>query len=551
MAAVARKRSGEGKKARAIQSKARPITPSLVLEMYAPGMTPLLRAGLGGLAAALRFQLLENDQAAAWPSPVDIGGGRAVIEPRRITLEWGDAAPADVLQVMFTSAFRLSRTGIITLAGTFEPSLPPTRPLAIVLQDGLKRTFLQHGGSTQKDGTPKTASEEVDDQRFTFEWQPYGSFRHQSAWAQMEAALSPGTAVELAGWSYPGAAQKHVRYGETKCEYSVAQAIAACFALIGCLSFDVRPGRMGALIIPEPSNLIEFAITRPRLTPAGPADAVVASLGDAVLQTQLVLRMDEIARQYRGIATTHGILLKALPWASQQKSRCRTLDVDSVPEATLDIFDKLSRALPARLVAKPTGDDEEADGGCFVATSVLRAFVADNLAAGHRWYTGFATATTGGKKPRFLHYYRDRDNLGALYPEERKGLIIMTENLDEAEKALVLSVHTALKQRFGRISKETESLPEATRKNRFAGERERWRLAFAGAKTHDQIRAALASLWSLAGPNQELRTSWEQIMPLVRAKYWQVARDLSLVALASYQGASRDEATTPEDPSAE
>lgn len=543
-------RGTRGKKQRARGRGQTPTPPPLVLELNAPGMTPLLRAGLGGLASALRFQLLEADQTAAWPSEVEVGGGRAVIEPQRITLLWNDAAPADVLQALFTSTFRISRAGIITLAGTFEPGSPPSRPLAIALQDGLKRTFLQHGKFTKKAGALKSASEEVDDQRFTYEWQPYASYAHQKAWPEIEKARSHNISIKFAGWAYPGAAQKH-KYREAQCEYAAAHGLAACFSVVGCLSFGVRPGGMGALVILEPSDLIKFAITRPRLTPARQAEAFVASLGDAVLQTQLALRMDEIARQHREIAAMHGVLLKTLPWASQQKNRCRAIDVDATPAAMLDVFERISRVLPARLIAKSANDDDEIEGGYFVATSALHAFVTDNLATGKRWYAGFATATTGGKRPRFLHYYRDRDNLGALYAEERKGLIIMTENLDDAEKALVKSVHIALRNRFGRIRKETEKLPVATRKKRFDRERERWRLAFAGAKTLDQVRAALANLWSLAAPNQELRRSWEQILPLLCPKHWQVARDLSLVALASYRGSPKDEDKVTEEPSAE
>jgi CRISPR-associated protein Cas8a1/Csx13 len=298
---------------------------------------------------------------------------------------------------------------------------------------------------------------------------------------------------------------------------------------------------VGALIIPEPSDLVEFAITRPRLTPRRPVDAFVASLGDAILRIQVALRLDETARHSPGVGSTHGVLLKTLPWAPQQKSRCRTVDVETVPPSSLDAFDAVMRALPATLRAKATSEDhDDRDGNYFVATSVLRAFVADNLAAGNRWYAGFATATTGGRKPRFIHYYRDhkRDNLGALYAGEKKGLSIMIEHLDEAEKALVGSVHTALRQRFGRIANETEGLPAPTREKRFIDERERWRRGFAGAKTHEQVRATLANMWSLAGPNQELRHSWEEIIPLLRPRYWQATRDLALVALASYRGSS-------------
>lgn len=109
----------------------------------------------------------------------------------------------------------------------------------------------------------------------------------------------------------------------------------------------------------------------------------------------------------------------------------------------------------------------------------------------------------------------------------------MLPHLEEAERMLVESVHVALRQRFGAIADENKGNPVAMR-NRMNGERERWRLAFAGAKTADQVRGTLADLWSRAGPNRALQAHWKDVLPLLRAEHWRAARDLALVALASY-----------------
>jgi CRISPR-associated protein Cas8a1/Csx13 len=104
---------------------------------------------------------------------------------------------------------------------------------------------------------------------------------------------------------------------------------------------------------------------------------------------------------------------------------------------------------------------------------------------------------------------------------------------------------------LGRIADETRDNP-ATRNNRMDTERERLRLSFAGAKTPEQVRAALAELWSRAGTNRELQAHWQDILPLLRPEHWRTARDLALVALASYQGRgaepseAADEAAPPE-----
>lgn len=114
----------------------------------------------------------------------------------------------------------------------------------------------------------------------------------------------------------------------------------------------------------------------------------------------------------------------------------------------------------------------------------------------------------------------------------------MIEYLERAEHLLVTSVHAALRGRFAQIAREAKDAP-ATMRNRFKGERERLRLSFAGAKTADQIRGALADLWSRGGPNKDLQGNWRELLPLLRPDCWQLSRDLALVALASYQGASR------------
>lgn len=121
----------------------------------------------------------------------------------------------------------------------------------------------------------------------------------------------------------------------------------------------------------------------------------------------------------------------------------------------------------------------------------------------------------------------------------------MSEHLDEAERLLVLSVQTALRHRLGAIASENEN-NEHARRNRMDRERERWRLAFAGAKTVGQLRFALADLWSRGGHVGELAEGWQLVMPLVK-RDWQAARDLALVALAGYSGRRRSEAEGTDD----
>lgn len=518
-------------------------TPSeLVIGLRDPGLTPLLRAGLGGLAASIRAIGLAAEPTLDWPSPVKLGPGLGVVESDKIRLEFGGDAAA-TLAALFQGSFCI-REGLIDLPGSRREERW-SLGVAAALQAGYKRTILQHGKTTTKDGAARPKQVEIDDRTLTVVYQPYSAYAHQAAHEDVLKALGAGQ-VALAGWANPGAADRHLAFGDTEWEYSPGQALCGIFAIVGCLSFPVAQARgTGALVIPEPSDLVRFARLRPQLTPDTVASAHVAGVSDAVLLVNLALRMDHIARAGHGVAGTHGVTLRPMPWAKQQKSRIATVNLGQVADATLDVYDAAAKALPTRVLAKHVdegSDDDDEDAGYFAVVSALRGFVAENLAAGRRWFHGFATATTNEKQPRWLHRYRTtKDKLGALRAEERKGLIEMTKQLEEAEVHLVRSVHIAIRQRFGAIAEETKDVAAATRKNRFKGERDKWRIAFAGAKTHEQVRGALADLWGRAGSNAELKAHWREVLPLLRQEHWQAARDLALVALASYQGSGTPE----------
>ena len=169
--------------------------------------------------------------------------------------------------------------------------------------------------------------------------------------------------------------------------------------------------------------------------------------------------------------------------------------------------------------------------------SIVRPLIAENLALGHKWYSGFTKLLTK-TNPATDKPYRDQLQF------ERKGLndMIADDAMwdDDAERIVVQSVHEALRGRYAQIAEENKN-STAAMKNRFTGEYDKWRLAFAGAKTPDQFRNALCDLFSRAGRNRVLQKSWNSILPMLRTSNWKHARDLSLLALCSYQGRKDDQ----------
>lgn len=486
-------------------------------------MTAFLRAGLGGLATALLW--LERLGS--------VGPGRWELASDAVHLAWEGDEPAPFLRWLFERSFQLDpEHGLIRLPAV-EGSTAPRLEVLAGLQDALRLTLLQHGKYARKAGSARTVSTEIDEQPTLISVQPYEGYVHREVWEEIAAELARPAPrpLQLAGWASPGAAQRHVAFGSTKADYSPGEALCAAFALLGTLS--LRAPRGGALIIPVPRDLVRFARVRPHLTPRSLGELSVGGIGDAVLSTQLALRADSLtARDADAVEGWAAILLRPTAWASQQKSRVRVLELDQLPAERLDAFAELVDLLPAR-VYRASGKGGSA-GEAFVVASAFRAFVADNLACGRPWHHGFATATDPADPTRRLHQRRDQQNKGALRSHETQGVRRMIEHLDSAERALIEAVQTALRQRFGQIAEQYKDNPQAM-KNRFERERERLRLAFAGARTHEQVRFALADLWSRAGANTTLQRQWEEILPLLRAERWQAARDLSLVALAAYR----------------
>lgn len=129
---------------------------------------------------------------------------------------------------------------------------------------------------------------------------------------------------------------------------------------------------------------------------------------------------------------------------------------------------------------------------------------------------------------------------------------------EAAEKLLVQAVHEAIRRRRSQIRKETDGpnaakLSKATM-NRWERFEERLRLALAGAKREDDVRFAFVDLFSRAKTVTVLREAdgWSQMLPVVRWD-WRLARDLGLLALASFSSRKTDPTsqapavTTPEE----
>jgi CRISPR-associated protein Cas8a1/Csx13 len=551
------------------------------MRLFAPGMSLLHRAGLGGLACTLKAMQREHEAGrlseSKLPAPFADGVPPWDIDEQSVTLKFGKPENAgEYLKKLFAYAFQINKDGLIYLPGQYG-DVPPSLEVLVAIQDGIQNTFLQHGPSCGSRSGERTVTIEINETPVSLTYDVFTSYKHQGwFWLDRDEKskekdpitrkrLKTGRRVQLHqslpvvgedgalsgklhkidNKLFPGGIVRHDRFDKSAIRETDAGLICMHFSLIGCLTLPVN--RVTAvLLVPEVRDLLAFCQSRPWLTPGSAKECRVAGAADAALQAQVRVRARRTAEESE-IPACYAMTCQPAQWDKnkKQKPRVATMLVPTGSDRILDRFEHALTWLPPRLVVpaapalKKSNRRNTKQPQPFWSDSVIRPLIAENLALGRKWYRGFVRLMTridpASGKP-----YRDR----LIF--EQKGLhdMIADETMwDEAgEATIVRAVHEALRGRYGQIAEENRDNPVAMR-NRFSGEYDRWRLAFAGAKTADQFRKALCDLFSRAGSNAVLRESWQDVLPMLRASAWQHARDLALLGLCSYRGRGEADVT--------
>ncbi len=501
---------------------------TLTIDLFGSGMGPLHRAGLGGLACTLK-QL-------DWPS--DQWGIED--EGRKLKLSWpgGDKGARPFFQRLYEQAFDV-KDGLIELPGAYATGV--RLEVKAEFQRGMSATILQFAPNRKaRSKEPKIVKCEVDEHPLLVEHQDLVSYTHRTAWSNdllnSQGVLKP--IVTVSGTIAPGFSQRHVAHASTSVDVPVGHAISLHFALVGTLSFTISGGGgSGALIIPDVQDLRSFIRRRPLMNPKDLKDCRISNPAEGALEAQVRLQSIEAGLSSK-VERCLAIRFASTQWNSKQKGRVSVLDVD--PKGSeLDLYHKVIgfEALKPRVIevkAEKKGDRPRK----VLVNGILRGFIAENLAHHRPWYQGFRNLMVGSDGRH------DKNKLGRL-GFEREGLRQMVELPweDRGEETLVLAIHEAMRQQFGKLWDEVKK-DKTTFGNRRSRKLERWHLALAHAKTADDVRGAISDIWGRAGQVPKLMESWRELLPILcDSKRWQLNRDLAILALASYKGRE-----TPENP---
>jgi CRISPR-associated protein Cas8a1/Csx13 len=317
----------------------------LTMSLFAPGMSAIHRAGLGGLACTLKaMERQSGKNNLQWE-----------FTRQTITLNFGKPeAAANYLKRLFAFAFKVRNDGLISLPGQY--AVEPSAAVLADLQGGMTLTFLQHGNVRQLAKEPTVATYDADgtgNPGVVVQYRKCSGFKHQKGWEVFvdKKCCLVTHPIKVDGPISPGTVVRHVAFtGDTAAEDPPERMLPLYFALIGCVPLPVNRG-VAALLVPEVEDLNEFVLDRPAMTPTTATESQIANAADAALQAQIRLRSRH-KMEGTVIPGCYAMTFMPTPWASQQKSRVSTLHVLRGDDRMLDRFARALAQLPTRVVTR-------------------------------------------------------------------------------------------------------------------------------------------------------------------------------------------------------
>ena len=506
----------------------------LKIGLFDPGMSHQHRVGLAGLYMTLRY--FEK------------------VGKRFGSLKWS-LAPSSVcfisdnmresIEALFQESFKITTDGLIDF--TAHRDHPMGDVERVFVSESIRRTYLQHNKQNNiPKGTPnKTLSFNMDENNVFVSYRPFiKPYAHAVGYSLL---FGKGgnfkKTVNVKNWLYPGAAERHSGLSGTEIQEPPGKLLCLMFAPMATLyyrvshrgadgKFDNR--RSTAILLPHITDLGKYHRCFHRYLLAPYKMLSADGLGDAALSAMLELKADDDLDSL-GVDGCTVVIMGTATWSKQQQSRTSIKSYESFDNHKLNLFDVACRCLPNKIrVLKGKDDDREAQGNrFFIATSLSRGLISENISGNRDWFLGFSELMASKDQAKIISY-------------ERGGLKEMTEAAPwphETDKKFVEAIHNAVRNRYGALASRAKQSGEPVR---FDREYERMRTGLMRAKNSQTLRAELSDFFARGGINQTLRESWQDLLPLFTGSDWQRARDLALFALASYSGKGAEEIESEE-----
>jgi CRISPR-associated protein Cas8a1/Csx13 len=473
------------------------ILPKSTLSIFDSNTLLPHRAGIAGLALALSA-ISPMDAPLQWEVTDDA-----------VTLSW-KGSDLEAVQWLLQQTYR-SDQGYLQV-----PALKLDEQSRYIFSEGVMSTFLQHSKqrNREKQTVPLTFSVEDDQPEIRIDYRPVIDCYYTRD--MKDAFNSKGIfkkEIPLKGHHLPGLVECFVNGAYVE---SPTGFLALLFLPLACGYYQL-PGFRSSVVIPEVRSLKEWVTLRRKMPGRTYRSFRSSSAGESALHFLLQEKLVEDSQMFR-IDYCEVYQLGSQPWDGNQSYLKQAVYRVQVSDQVLGLYEVASRLLPPRVKLKQDGS------GTWLAESKVLAWISNNLIVNKAWYSGFfefRKATT-------------------IYPEDRRGLVVMTEHLNEDERVLFDAVQGAfslyLRNQIQQAQKQGRLLDYGQVTDKVIYRLQR-------PSTQQEFATALVDFLSQFR-SKAARSSGAQIFWwLHQEANWRKARDLTLLAIATYKGKSKEEET--------
>lgn len=536
-----------------------------------PGMGLLERAGLAALYMSLRAAEEREEDL----SPLEWAEDDLTAES--VTIRSGTDDESAIVR-LFEWAWQAC-DGVLYLPAVHREDGVRDNPfMRATAHNGIMRTFLQHP-RVQPKGKPVEQAVQLDEDRhIRFAYQPVdpGKLKpiadlKRAGFFTRKGFLSEGD-VALSGWVFPGIAPRYG--GEVAWSGSPSTGLLLMLAPIVCLYQQLHNQRgTWIYVVPDVRDLEEFDAIR--VSPVFGLDATcsdVASLSDAGLRFLAEYTSHPARRDVGGGCRV--VAMGKVGYYQSQSIRKGVVDVDVGTAGTAIRRYKIlhgvmkNRWMKRKIEAdsasgKKSGKSRKKETGRiepshFLAVPTARGRIADNLLEGQPWYSDLSEPLAWDRDA-LERQRKNRPGVSVerlwfsnlLYQRGRFMELIQQEEMwdSPAERLFVEAFWQILAALYRREADAVERGGSRKFGERVEDLNEDIRRRLTRAKTRPLLRETIADLF--ARPVDKYRSPAVREHPASIWRLidddWKRARDLALLALASYQSKERREAHTTTD----
>ena len=294
-----------------------------------------------------------------------------------------------------------------------------------------------------------------------------------------------------------------------------------------------------AVIIPEVRNLQNWVNRRRQLSETSYKDFHSCSSSESALRFLMRENLfDGLEKQ----AIRYCEVIKIAPqsWDENQAGLKKDIHRVRLNNDSISLYTSACQYLPPTRVSRPK--DAQSKKRTLVFSKVL-AWIADNLVIGKPWYTDFSSFCKKKTEDEVSLANGSRKKV-ELYKFERKGLTAMTEHLQPFEQILFDTVRGAfgnyLRKQFDfRKSKLGRDLNLKERLDEFDSATDKVIYRLQRPSTQQEFAKAIVDFLSQFR-SKAARGFGREIYAWIHGEEWRKARDLTMLAIATYQSKKKD-----------